>query len=240
MALLELRGVTKRFGGLVANDGVDLDVAEGEILGIIGPNGAGKTTLFNLVAGFYPPDDGSIRFAGREVGGLAAEEVCRLGIARTFQITRSLKDMTVLENVLVGALCRTLSVRRAGDAAREVLALMGLEARADTSAATLTIADKKRLELARALATRPRMLLLDEVMAGLTPKETVEAVALIRGIKEQGVTLLVVEHVMEVIMPISNRVVVLDGGRKIAEGPPVEIARNPDVIQAYLGDRYRA
>ena len=240
MALLELRGVTKRFGGLVANDRVDLDVGEGEIVGIIGPNGAGKTTLFNQVAGLYRADGGSIRFAGREVGRLPAEEICRLGIARTFQIVRVLKDMTVLENVLVGALCRTASVRRAQEAAREVLTLVGLEERAGTLAAALTIAEKKRVELARALATRPRLLLLDEAMAGLNPKETAEAVSLVRKINGQGITLLVVEHVMEVIMPISHRVAVLDGGRKIAEGPPAEIARNLAVIRAYLGDRYRA
>jgi len=233
-------GITKQFGGLLACHKVDLQINEGEIVGLIGPNGAGKSTFFALVAGFYKPDAGKVFFLGEEITGMAPEEICRRGIARTFQIVRPFGSMTVLENILVGAFFRDKNKKRAAAWAEEVLAFTGLAARRDVLAGELTIADKKRLELARALATRPKLLLLDEVMAGLNPKETQEAVELVQAINQRGVTLFVVEHVMEVIMPISHRVMVLDGGNKIAEGPPEEVAKNPEVIKAYLGEKYYA
>ncbi len=237
--LLELDGVTKRFGGLEANRDVSFAIAEGGVFGLIGPNGAGKTTLFNCVSGFFPPTSGSIRFAGREIAGWPPERVLRAGLARTFQVVRSFAEMTVLDNVMIGAFART---NRAGEArarAAELLAFTGLAARAHARGAELTIADKKRLELTRALATQPRLLMLDEVMAGLNPAERAHAIGLIRAIRHRGTTILLVEHVMEVVMPISDHVVVLDSGRKIAEGPPQTVVRNPDVIAAYLGEKYR-
>lgn len=238
-ALLELDAVSKRFGGLDANRDVSLVVEEGQIVGLIGPNGAGKTTLFNCVSGFFPPTSGSIRFAGREIAGWAPERVLRAGLARTFQVVRTFPEMTVLDNVMIGAFART---NRAGEArarAAELLDLTGLAGRAHARGADLTIADKKRLELTRALATQPRLLMLDEVMAGLNPAERAQAVDLIRAIRDRGTTVLLVEHVMEVVMPISDHVVVLDSGRKIAEGPPRTVVRDPDVIAAYLGEKYR-
>ena len=238
-ALLELERVGKRFGGLDANRDVSFAVAEGEVVGLIGPNGAGKTTLFNCVSGFFPPTSGRIRFAGRDVTGWPPERVLHAGLARTFQVVRTFPDMTVRENVMVGAFARTNRAATARAAAEELLTVTGLAAKADAPGASLTIAEKKRLELTRALATRPRLLMLDEVMAGLNPRERAEAVALIRAIRARGVTILLVEHVMEVLMPISDRVVVLDSGAKIAEGPPAAIARDPAVIAAYLGEKYR-
>ncbi len=238
-ALLELDAVSKRFGGLDANRDVSLMVEEGQIVGLIGPNGAGKTTLFNCVSGFFPPTSGSIRFAGNEIAGWAPERVLRAGLARTFQVVRTFPEMTVLDNVMIGAFART---NRAGEArarAAELLAFTGLAGRAHARGADLTIADKKRLELTRALATQPRLLMLDEVMAGLNPAERAQAVTLIRAIRDRGTTVLLVEHVMEVVMPISDHVVVLDSGRKIAEGPPRTIVRDPNVIAAYLGEKYR-
>jgi branched-chain amino acid transport system ATP-binding protein len=238
-ALLELDRVGKRFGGLEANRDVSFAVAEGEVVGLIGPNGAGKTTLFNCVSGFFPPTGGRIRFAGRDITGWPPDRVCHAGLARTFQVVRTFPDMTVLDNVIVGAFARTNRTAAARAAATELLAFTGLAARASAPGGSLTIAEKKRLELTRALATRPRLLMLDEVMAGLNPSERAEAVALIRAIRARGVTILLVEHVMEVVMPISDRVVVLDSGAKIAEGPPAAIARDPAVIAAYLGEKYR-
>ena len=238
-ALLELDAVSKRFGGLDANRDVSFAVEEGQIVGLIGPNGAGKTTLFNCVSGFFPPTSGSIRFAGREITGWPPERVLRAGLARTFQVVRSFAEMTVLDNVMIGAFART---NRAGEArarAADLLAFTGLAARAHARGADLTIADKKRLELTRALATQPRLLMLDEVMAGLNPAERAHAIGLIRAIRDRGTTILLVEHVMEVVMPISDHVVVLDSGRKIAEGPPQTVVRDPDVIAAYLGEKYR-
>ena len=238
-ALLELDGVSKRFGGLEANRDVSFAIDEGSIFGLIGPNGAGKTTLFNCVSGFFPPTAGRVRFAGRDITGWPAERVVHAGLARTFQVVRSFPDMTVVDNVMVGAFARTHRAATARARAEELLALTGLAHRAGALATSLTIADKKRLELTRALATEPRLLMLDEVMAGLTPAERAQAVALIRAVRERGTTILLVEHVMEVVMPVSDQVVVLDSGRKIAEGPPAEIVRNPDVVAAYLGEKYR-
>jgi len=240
MALLEVQQLSKRFGGLVANDRIDLQVNEGEIVGLIGPNGAGKTTLFNCIAGFYPPSEGTVRFKGENITGFPANEICLLGIARTFQIVRIFKDMTVLENVMVGAFNRTNLAARAKTKALEVLDFCGLAPKKSMLAGGLTIADKKRLEFAKALATEPTLLMLDEAMAGLNPAETVEAIELVRKVRESGITLLLVEHVMEVVMPISNRVVVLDYGKKIAEDVPEKVINNEEVIKAYLGEKYHA
>lgn len=240
MSLLEVSRVTVRFGGLVANQEVDLRVEEGEIVGLIGPNGAGKTTLFNCITGFCQPQGGSVRFNGVVVTGWPPWKICRAGIARTFQIVEPFRGLTVRENVAIGAFLKTSDRRRALAAAQRILETAGLGERGDDAVGALTIAELKRLEVARALATGPRLLLLDEVMAGLTPSETKEAVSLVRRVNESGVTLLVIEHVMDVIMPISHRVVVLDAGRKIAEGKPEDVVRDERVIKAYLGEKRRA
>ncbi len=240
MALLELRGLTKRFGGLLANDQVDLQVNEGEIVGLIGPNGAGKTTLFNCIAGFYAPTEGEVRFRGEDITGWPSNEICRRGIARTFQIVRIFKDLSVLDNVMVGAFNRASSAGRARQKALEILDFCNLSAKKNTIAGGLTIADKKRLEVAKAVATEPVILMLDEAMAGLNQTETAEAVALIKKIRQSGTTIILVEHVMEVVMPISNRVVVLESGKKIAEDAPEKIINNEQVIKAYLGEKYHA
>jgi branched-chain amino acid transport system ATP-binding protein len=240
MALLEISNLTKRFGGLVANDSVSAEINEGEIVGLIGPNGAGKTTLFNCISGFYSSDGGSVMLEGKDITRFSADQVCREGMARTFQIVKIFKDMTVLENVMVGAFCRTMSPERARQEALKTLEFIGLVEKKGVPGGSLTIAGKKRLELARALATQPRLLMLDETMAGLNPMETREAVELLRKINAQGVTLIVVEHVMEAIMTISDRIMVLDYGKKIAEDVPEKIAQNEEVIKAYLGERYYA
>lgn len=240
MGLLEVKNLSKSFGGLVANQHISLTIEEGETVGLIGPNGAGKTTLFNCIAGVYGPDEGRVLFKGEDITGHPPESVCKAGIARTFQLVKIFTDMTALDNVMVGAFVRTSARVKARDRAMEVLEIAGLAGKRDTLAAALTVADRKRLELARALATQPQLLLLDEVMAGLNPRETQEAVDLIRNLHEIGVTVFLVEHVMEAIMPISDRIVVLNYGKKLAEGPPGEIARSEKVIQAYLGEKYRA
>jgi branched-chain amino acid transport system ATP-binding protein len=238
--LLEVEKLTKRFGGLTANEDVSFTLREGEIVGLIGPNGAGKTTVFNSLAGFFAPTSGAVRFQGVEIAGLPPEAIAASGIARTFQIVRIFKSMTVLENVMVGALLRHRAVPRAEARARETLRFTGLERRADDPAGRLTVAEQKRLEVARALATEPRLLLLDEVMAGLTHAEVQGAVEMVRRVQALGIACLVVEHVMEGIMPIADRILVLERGRLIAEGPPTAIANDPGVIAAYLGEEYRA
>jgi branched-chain amino acid transport system ATP-binding protein len=238
--LLEVRGISRRFGGVAANDDVSLKVDRGEILGLIGPNGAGKSTLFNIIAGAIPPSSGRIVLDGTDITELSAPARCVAGIARTFQVVRSFESMTVLENVMVGSLARTGSARQARAAALAVIAATGLSARAQAGARELTPAEKRRLEVARALATRPRLLLLDEVLTGLTPAEAQRGVELIRQIRDTGVTIVMVEHVMEVVMPLVDRVVVLDLGRVLAAGRPDAIVRDAKVIAAYLGDRYVA
>ncbi len=240
MALLEVKQLTKNFGGLMANDHIDLQVNEGEIVGLIGPNGAGKTTLFNCIAGFYPVSSGEVNFRGQNITGLPSNEVCLKGIARTFQIVRVFKDLPVLDNVMVGAFNRTNSAVQARKKALEVLDFCGLMPKKGMLASGLTIADKKRLEVAKAFATGPTLLMLDEAMAGLNQTETAEAVELVKKIRQSGTTILLVEHVMEVVMPISHRVVVLDYGRKIAEDTPEKVIHNEEVIKAYLGDKYHA
>ncbi|NMC33563.1 MAG: ABC transporter ATP-binding protein [Veillonellaceae bacterium] len=240
MAFLEVKSLTKRFGGLVAVNDVSFSVEENQIIGLIGPNGAGKSTFFATIAGYYKPDSGSIEFSGEQIGGLLPETIAHKGITRTFQIVRPFGTLSVLENVMVGAFLRTKNQKKARGKAEEILEFTGLAQKRDLVGSALTIADKKRLELARALATEPRLLLLDEVMAGLTPKETFEAVELVKKINQRGITLFIVEHVMEVVMPISQQIFVLDGGKLISSGPPTVVSKDPAVIKAYLGERYYA
>jgi len=238
MSFLVARGLSKRFGGLHAVAGLDLAVAPDEMLGLIGPNGAGKTTVFNLLSGFLTADAGDVRFNGRSIVGLAPHAICRLGLARTFQIVRPFPRMTVLENVRVGALARHPRAPEALAQARDVVARVGLTARERVAASALTLAERKRLELARALATGPSLLLLDEVMAGLNPTEIETIIQLIRGIHESGVSILLIEHNMRAVMALSHRIVVLSFGERIAEGTPAEIASHPKVVEAYLGEEY--
>ncbi len=238
--LLEVDGVSKSFGGVAANVDISFDVTEGEILGLIGPNGAGKTSLFNAISGEVVPDAGEIRLAGHRVSGLPPEQCALLGIARTFQVVRSFDSMTALENVMVGAYARHSRTRVAMAQASETLAFTGLAARADVPAHALTPAEKRRLEVARALATEPRLLLLDEMLTGLTPVEAQSGVQLIRDVRARGITVMMVEHVMEVLLPLVDRAVVLDLGRVLTIGAPEAVVRNPEVIRAYLGDRYAA
>jgi len=238
MSLLEARGLSRSFGGLQAVAGLDLTVGRGEMLGLIGPNGAGKTTVFNLLSGFLVPDAGEILLDGRSIVGLAPHAICRLGLARTFQIVRPFPRMTVLENVRVGALARHPRASEALARARDVVAKVGLGPRERVPAGALTLADRKRLELARALATGPALLLLDEVMAGLNPTEIETIIGLIRSIHESGVSILLIEHNMRAVMALSQRIVVLSFGERIAEGAPVDIANHPKVVEAYLGEEY--
>src|SRR6266568_9447510 len=227
MALLEIRHVSKFFGGLAANSDVSFVVGEGEIVGLIGPNGAGKTTLFNCITGYYPPSRGEVVFNGRRMNGLQPDKVCRLGMARTWQKVRPLTNLTVLDNVVVGALCRTNSVQEARKAAREQLHVVRLDGKEDLLAGALPIGERKKLDVARVLATQPKLLLLDEVMGGLNPAESDEIIELILEIRKEGVTEMVIEHDMKAIMRLSDRIVVLNSGEKLAEGAPADIVRNP-------------
>jgi branched-chain amino acid transport system ATP-binding protein len=236
MNSLEVCGLTKRFAGLVAVDAVSFDVPLATVTALIGPNGAGKTTCFNLIAGAMRPDSGEVRFEDHDVVGRAPEEMCRLGIARTFQIMRPLAGMTVLENVMVGALARRAGVARARQQAMDVLERVGLAGRADQAAADLALPDRKMLELAKALSTRPRLLMLDEVMAALRPADTDRIVGVLHDLRRSGMTILLIEHVMRVVMALADKVVVLHHGEKIADGPPVA---DPQVIESYLGRRGR-
>jgi branched-chain amino acid transport system ATP-binding protein len=240
MSLLETRGLSKRFGGVHAVAGLDLAVAEGEVLGLIGPNGAGKTTVFNLLSGFLTPDAGEIRFRGRSLAGLPPHTICQLGLARTFQIVRPFPRLNVLDNVMVGALARHPEAARARALARAVVDRLGLGPKAAQPAAALTLAERKRLELARALATEPALLLLDEVMAGLNPTEIAGLVALIGEIHRGGVSILLTEHNMRAVMALSHRIVVLNFGEVVAEGAPAAVANHPRVVEAYLGEEYVA
>jgi len=239
MMLLQIKKVTKRFGGLTAVKEVDLEIERREIVGLIGPNGAGKTTLFNVISGFYSPTEGNILFEGIDITGFKAYQTCRLGIARTFQMVKPFGNMTVLENVMVGNFCRMRSTREVKKEAFKILELVGLSGKKDELARSLTLPDRKRLELAKALATQPKFLLLDEVNAGLNPAEIIQVLNIIRRIRDEwGVTFLVIEHLMSVIMNLSERIVVLSYGEKIAEGTPDEVSKNQKVIEAYLGEEY--
>ncbi len=236
--MLQVQEVSKRFGGLQALFGVNFELAEGEILGLIGPNGAGKTTLFNVINGVYPPNEGRVIFRDKDITGLPPYEVARQGLARTHQVVKPLNDLTVLQNVTVGSCFgrEKRSLAAGSRVAEEALAQVGLTERAQQLAGSLNVAQKKRLEMARALAARPYLLLLDEVLAGLNPAEIAAMMQTVRAIREQGVTILMIEHVMQAIMSISDRLIVLDYGMLIASGTPEEVANNPQVIEAYLGD----
>jgi branched-chain amino acid transport system ATP-binding protein len=236
--MLELDAVTKRFGGLTAVREVSLRAGPGEIVGIIGPNGAGKTTLFNVISGFYAPDEGRVLLDGRDVSRMPAHEICALGLCRTFQIVKPFGNLSVEDNVMIGALTRLTSVSAAREEARRVVALCRLEPFAASAARSLPIGLRKRLEVARALATRPRLLLLDEVMAGLNATELGEMITLIRSLHGEGVGLIIIEHIMAAMMRLAERIVVLHHGEKIAEGTPASIASDRRVVDAYLGEEF--
>jgi branched-chain amino acid transport system ATP-binding protein len=233
--LLRVQHVSKRFGGLVATDDVSFVVGRGEIVGLIGPNGAGKTTLFNCIAGYFAPSAGEIHLAGVSIAGKSPEACARLGVARTFQIARTFSSMTALENVMVGAFLKTRDVATARAKSLALLQFVDLAGHAERPSGTMTISEQRRLAVARALATEPSILLMDEVMAGLNPSEVKEAVAVVLRIRAQGISCLIVEHVLEGIMPIANRIVVLDGGKKIADDRPEVVSNDAAVLAAYLG-----
>lgn len=238
--MLKIQNITMKFGNLLANEDVSFEVNPGEIVSLIGPNGAGKTTLFNCITGFYNPFSGKVIFNGSDITEKKPHFIAGLGLTRTFQIVKPLKEMTVLENVMTGAFLKVTSRRGAEQKALEVLELTHLTDKVDVLAGSLTIADKKRLEIARALATGPKMLMLDEAMAGLNQTEIKEAMELCLNLRKAGTTLLIVEHIMEAIVPISDRIVVLNAGRKIADDIPEKVTNDENVIKAYLGERYHA
>jgi branched-chain amino acid transport system ATP-binding protein len=238
--MLEGTNISKFFGGLAALKNVSFSLNIGEIVGLIGPNGAGKTTLFNIITGFIPPSSGIIRFKDRKISGLKPHKICKLGIARTYQIVKPFSNLTVLENVVVSMVSgrRKLSLSKARSEALEILKLVGLENKESIQAKNLTLMDKKMLEFAKALATEPEVLLLDEVCAGLNPAEIHRAVQLIKNLRERGLTIFWIEHIMRAIMAVADRIIVLHHGEKIAEGTPREIANDSKVIDAYLGEKY--
>jgi branched-chain amino acid transport system ATP-binding protein len=239
VSLLEVRGVSKHFGGLAAVSNVDLQVAECEVVGLIGPNGAGKTTLFNLLSGALRPNAGTIRLRSEDITGLKPHQICRKGVARTFQSVRVFGGMSVSENVMVGPIFRDRnrrSIKRADEEVARLLEFVGLSAAAGTLAKDLTLANQKRLEVARALATSPELLLIDELMAGLNPTEVAQAMELVSAIRGQGHTIMIIEHAMKAIMSICDRIIVLHHGEKIAEGSPQEIATSRTVVEVYLGE----
>lgn len=236
MTLLRVENVSKRFGGICANEDISFGLDAGIIVGLIGPNGAGKTTMFNCIAGYAHPTSGKIWLDGKEVSSLRPDQCASIGIGRTFQVARTFHSMTALENVMVGALLSNKSVSNAREHGRQLLDLVNLGRYAEKAAASMTISEQRRLAVARAMAIRPKLLLMDEVMAGLNPSEVKEMVDTVKKIRGQGVACLIVEHVLEGIMPIADKIVVLDYGRKIAEGSPMHVSNDPAVIAAYLGD----
>ncbi len=236
MGILEVKNVTKHFGGLVANSDVSFSVERGQVYGIVGPNGAGKTTMFNMISGTFHPTSGQILFKGEDITRKPAYEICKRHIGRTFQIPLALDKMTVLENVTVGAMVHTPKTETAKEFAAEILAYVGMEGQRDLMAESLSVIQKKRLEIARALSTKPELILLDESMAGLNGQERDDAIALIKKINGDGITVLMIEHVMRVVMSVCDQVLVLQNGMRIAEGTPEEITRDERVIAAYLGD----
>jgi branched-chain amino acid transport system ATP-binding protein len=237
--LLQLKHVVKRFGGLVATNDVSFEIAEGDVVFIIGPNGAGKTTLFNLISGYLTPNSGEVLYRGQNLVGMKPYQTTRLGIGRTFQIVKPLPSLTVRENVMLGSFLHAKRYAEASRRADEVLAFLGLAARADQLASGLPLAQRKLLEVARALATGARLLLLDEVMAGLNPTESAEVVSLLKRLKDFGVTAVGgVEHIMRVVMALATHVVVMDQGAKLAEGSPEKVVHDPRVVEAYLGSKY--
>jgi branched-chain amino acid transport system ATP-binding protein len=238
MALLELKKLVKAFGGLLAVNDVTFQVEKGEIFGLIGPNGSGKTTIFNCINNFFPITAGDVLFKGASIKGLKTHQVCHLGIGRTFQVVKPLARMTVLDNVTASAFCRVNTIKEAKDEAYRILGFCNLLSEKDKPAKSLPIAGRKRLEIARALATKPDLLLLDETAAGLNPSELDEAIDLIRKIRDNGITILIVEHIMKVIMTISDRIHAINFGQTIAHGTPKEVANNRAVIEAYLGEEY--
>ncbi|MBF0378326.1 MAG: ABC transporter ATP-binding protein [Desulfamplus sp.] len=240
MKILEVRNLVMRFGGLTAVDSLNLSIEPGEILALIGPNGAGKSTAFNCIAGLYTPSEGTIQFNGLVINRKKPWDLCKIGLARTFQIVKPFASKSVLYNVTVGAFATTDKIDEAEEKALAVLRTLHFESKKDVRAGNLTIADRKRLEIARALATQPTLLLLDEVMAGLRPSEVDEMVEVIQLLRSTGITIFVIEHIMRAIMALSDRIVVIQFGKKIAEGTPKEIASNENVIKAYLGDEYDA
>ena len=240
MSLLEVKNVTKKFSGLIAVNDVSLTVEAGQIVGVIGPNGAGKTTLFNCIAGALPPTSGSIIFNGKEIAGKKPYEICQLGVTRTFQVVKPFGSKTVLYNTMVGAFAQTQHLHEAEERALEVLKFLDLDHKKDVVSKSLTLPERKKLELARALATQPKLLLLDEVMAGLRPSEVTEMLPTIRKINEAGVTIVIVEHIMQAIMNLSEKIYVISFGKKISEGDPHDVVADEEVIKAYLGEEYVA
>ncbi|WP_312813163.1 ABC transporter ATP-binding protein [Sedimentibacter sp.] len=238
--ILNIDNITMKFGSLVANENVSFTINENEIVSLIGPNGAGKTTLFNCITGYYQPFSGKVTYKDKDITGFTAYKICRLGITRTFQIVQTLKEMTVEENIMTGAFLNTKSRKEAEAITSEIMELTDLTKKKSILGGSLTIVDKKRVEIARSLATKPQILMLDECMAGLNQTEIKDVMNLCLKLKESGLSLLIVEHIMEAIMPISDNIVVLNAGKKIAEGVPSDIVNNDDVIKAYLGDKYHA
>ena len=238
MSIFEAQKLVKLFGGLAAVNLVSFKVEKGEIFGLIGPNGSGKTTIFNLINNYYPLTSGDIFFNGKSIKGLKTHTICHLGIARTFQVVKPLARMTVLENVTASAFCRVNTIKEAQKLAYEAIEFCGLEHYKDQRAKGLPIGLRKRLEITRAVATQPELILLDETAAGLNPKELNQAIELIKEVNRRGITIIIVEHIMKVIMSISNRILAINYGRPIAEGTPEEVSRNPEVIKAYLGEEY--